>query len=118
MVYYWEGKHKDKCSKCERAYTVYLVKWWVCEHRECNHNAIKRPVCSECLVEHYFVEKDWTQCVCSKKILAQFVELSVEELNSKDSWLRFHKDSFKYYWGLKEGETLENEFKQQMEQIK
>ena len=42
----------------------------------------------------------------------------MEELNSKDSWLLWHKDSVIEEWQLKGEELLQKEFKQQMEQIK
>ena len=69
------------------------------------------------MVKYRFVEKKW-YCHCTDKILAECGELSVEELNSKDSWLWLHKDSVKEEYNLKGEELLELEFKQQMEQIK
>ena len=75
---------------------------------------MKYATCSECLVKRI---KTWN-CHCRKKILAECGELSVEELNSKDSWLYTHKDSFIEEWNLKGEELLALEFKQQSEQIK
>ena len=77
---------------------------------------MKWPICSECLVKR-IKNKTW-DCLCFSKISAECGELSVEELNSKDSWLWFHKDSVKEQWELKGEELLQSEFKQQIEQIK
>ena len=100
---YWG--HKDKCFECERAYTAYLVKWWSCSDRNCSKDSVKIAICSECLVKR--IENKTWPCHCCKKISAECGELSVEELNSKDSWLEYHKDSVKEEWNLKGEELLE-----------
>ena len=113
---FWE--HPDKCYSCKRAYTADRVKWYFCWEYKCSKESDKYPCCSECLVKHKFVKKDWIQCHCVKKILAECGELSVEELNSKDSWLWLHKDSVKEEWQLKGQLLLELEFKRQIKQVK
>ena len=109
---FWE--HPDKCYWCKRAYTADRVKFWFCIETNCSKHSDKIPCCSECLVK----EIKNGDCHCCKKILAECGELSVEELNSKDSWLWCHKDSVKQEWQLKGEELLELELKQQSEQIK
>ena len=106
MPRYSDWKDKDKCGHCDRAYTARRVKWWICLDINCSKDSVKMAMCSECIVKHKFVEKYYSQCHCSKKILAESGELSVEELNSKDFWLHCHKDSFKEEWQLKGEELL------------
>ena len=107
MPKYKEWGPKDKCDWCKRAYTTLRVKWWLCGDSNCSKDSRKYAYCSECIVKYKFEQKDWFQCHCSKKILAESGELSVEELNSKDSWLEWHKDSVKEEWQLKGEELLQ-----------
>ena len=100
MPRYVEGSlGKDKCWNCERPYTDERVKWWICSMIDCNKDSVKWAACSECVVK-FRINKKIKNCHCSSKILAESWVISVEELNSKDSWLLWHKDSVKEEWQL------------------
>ena len=84
--------YEDECSACTMNYnTTNLIKWCVCLSPECNEHKVKFAVCSECVV--HIVLKRKNGCLCVKKILAEYGELSVKELNSKDTLYNWLKDS-------------------------
>ena len=103
MPVYLEWGHPYECPNCKRAYTADRVKWYRCWNIKCSKESEKNPRCSECLVK--MIKSG--NCLCCKKILAECGELSVEEFNSKDSWLWLHKDSVKEEYNLKGEELLE-----------